>query len=61
MLLPYLGRPVWSPIRDKCKAIFDKKKISYFFRCKFFSKFLVVKTLYPDPDSINPDPKHCFS
>ncbi len=56
-----LGRPY---------AIFDQKKTTFFFSCKFF-RLLVIKILDPDwiridnqpkmldpdPNSLNPDPK----
>ncbi len=63
-----LGRPLKRP-RNKHIAIFDKKNIFKKFQLYFF-QFLVIKTLDPDPDSlemldpdpdsVNRNPQHCF-
>ncbi len=47
-------------------ASFDQKKKKKIFRCIFFLTFFVIKTLDPDPDSlemldpdsVNTDPQH---
>jgi hypothetical protein len=52
---------------SKVIAIFDRKKDKFSSQL-YFVHFLVIKTLDPDslemldsdPDSMNPDPQHCF-
>jgi hypothetical protein len=53
-------------IQDKSITLFDQKNIQFFFSCKFFSSifghqipgFGLDPDTNPDPDSMNPDPKH---
>ncbi len=71
---PVVWTPLLKP-GDKWIEIFDQKNIKYFSRCKFFTSFVIKtldpdyiririgiqpKMLGPDPDSMNPDPKHCY-
>jgi hypothetical protein len=51
-----LGRPL-RRAKDKELLFLNNKR--RFFSAVFF-QFLVIKILEPDPDSMNPDPQHCF-